>query len=190
MKTQKWVPDVDYEKTIAEGRLAYKRSLRAAIGDSIFEILAVMITVAVIIDLLRNNRADFSILIIVTIADIFLLINLILSYKLVKVVAGNELKNKEDMINVLRYFYNDLTFGDSKQNILRDIRLSTYSSGGRVITVLFKDSDVYIHRTSLGKASSILHFGIFNYYRCKTIAEEFKRMQTDREKYVFRDSFI
>ena len=171
---RKIVPDIDYANSILKNRLVYNRK-----GWFFFEYVQNAVLFLLIIVMLYASFQEPSPFyrIVTVLIFFFLITNFIYLNSLVKVQGQQPLINKENAIITLNHFYENLTFAESKENILRDVHQSNGFSG-RCITLLFHDENVYFHIATLGRADVINPVtAIFNYYKCKKIADTFLEKQ-------------
>jgi len=101
---------------------------------------------------------------------------------LVAVKGGGIVKNKEDVMNTLKHFYDDLTFDASGENMIRDVKPTGWSGSGRVLTVLLNNEQVYFHKATLMRASVIMPvWGLMDYLKAKEMAAYFAELQNKTE---------
>ena len=170
---------VDYQKSIEKQRLVYKRS-----SDSTFEYVLfylVMITVlgsslaGVFIPVVLGDFTVIYIIPIVLLFDAWFVANAILLNAFIK-IKGNQTKDhKKDIIKAIGESLELENLDQPETNMIRDVRLSGFLQSGRVVTCVFDQDTIYLNITSLMRGNALSIFGgLYNYYRCKSIAEDFK----------------
>jgi len=114
-------------------------------------------------------------LFILTVLIIWMILNLILGNSLVKIKGTNVTENKRHMITTLDNFYNGLIFQTNNEKLMRSFKPSYKPICGRVVTVIFESSSMYLNITKLGKSDSptLIH-GLLNYLKAKRIAKYFE----------------
>jgi hypothetical protein len=177
-------PEVDYQKSIAKKRVVYKRSRSVVFEYAMFYFLPISLiiinSVACYYSALDGNYFVSAFCVLIFLASLF---SIILFGKLFKVSGGTILQNKEDAINCIAEFYKDCNFNISRENILRDYHRGSGLRGGRVITIIFNNDEVYFHKMSLGRGDTMMAFyPLFDYFKTKEIAEYFQYLQFKRKK--------
>ncbi|RKR82731.1 hypothetical protein BDD43_2916 [Mucilaginibacter gracilis] len=178
-EVEKLVPDVNVEKCLKKERLVYVKD-----GWFWFEILS--ISTLLIIEMVGGSYGaiqtipdnGYWAIVLMLLINVFIIANFWLLNTFVKVKGMGTLRNKEDAITTLNFFYEDLTFSASKTNMLRNIKPSTFSKWGSALTDIFNNDYVYFHRATITDRISISPLsGIYNYLKCKKIAEHFQQIQ-------------
>ena len=177
------IPPVNYQETIAKGRMVYIPKWDFV--DILFKLLVLSWIFAfpyLTIQMVINGEAYAPIYLVLScIISLWLILGLFLSRKIVKVKGTGLIQNKEDAIKTVNEFYPDRTFNDNSDNILRDYEAGGFSGGGRVITVLFNEQDVYFHKIVLGKGDSLWTlWGPADYSVSRSMADYFKYLQEKR----------
>jgi hypothetical protein len=172
------VPLVDYSKSINQQQLVYVRDWSTIAMRVMLLLLGFGIIFGGSLSIIEESNI-FGIVGILL--GIFMLYDLWQLSRLVKVKGKSIIRNKEDVINALKYFYDGLTFDASQPNVIRDIRLGVFFNTGRIITVILDDDDVYFNITTPGRGNSVIapFSGTWNYYKCKEIAAHFLELQNN-----------
>ena len=182
-KQEKIVPDIDYEKSIAKQKLVYNRK-----GYFVVDyILSSGVMILLITSMLYagyfalKDESNYFLFPISLLAEAWLVVSLFFLNKLVKVNGKGIVRNKEDVMNTLKHFYTELTFEASEENIIRDVK-PTFWGPGRDLIVLLDGNDVYFHKASLMKGSSINPAsGFTDNLKAKEIAKYFQELQAKSE---------
>jgi hypothetical protein len=179
-----FIPEIDYNKTVAKQQIVFKKTARDKFRRIFIFICALIFVIIITMATYYSLLADsYTVLIIEPLLITWLILSYVYTNKTIKVEGISPVINKEDAIKSLKYFYNDLTFDVSQDNILRDFRFSSFLKAGRIITVLFHGNDVYFHKTILGKGNSIYTIsGPIDYLKTKEIAEYFLWLKIKRQK--------
>jgi hypothetical protein len=148
----KIVRDIDYAKSIAQQKLVYNRKGRFVFDNIITKGVFIFLFAAGLF--VSIDSSSYVMLIIILLYGAFLAHSLFHLNILVKIKGQGIVKNKEDAMTTLQYFYKDLTFSASEENMIRDVKRSTFNSG-RDLIVLFEGEDVYFHKQMLMRGSSV-----------------------------------
>jgi hypothetical protein len=178
------VPQVDYERSIKNHRLLYKRTFGFIFDNiltyiaSLFLIGIVALIIPMMINGVKNPYKLFFVIICCILFDAWMIINLILTNTLVK-IDGKDLEiNKKNILETLDAFYDNINSSRIDGNIIRNVKLSTSFRWGRIITVLLNEDIVYLNIITLGRYDSMSPFhGLSNYLKCRRIAQSFELKQ-------------
>lgn len=118
------------------------------------------------------SHQPLQLLPIIIVFDAWLIMTIVLRNSLVKIEGSSVEKNKDDILETLNEYYSDLDFQINNENILRSFKGPYQPIWGRVITVIFDGSAMYLNIIKLGKSDSptIIH-GLFCYLKAKRIAK-------------------
>jgi len=180
------IASINYSKSIAKETLVYKRDSWDKIEHfSMLFMFIASLGLFMYISIDSFLRSDFSTGTISLLPAIWIGVSAVFMNKMVKVEGKSILRNKEDVMNTLKYFYDDVTFGASEEDIIRDISTSGWFNSGRVITVLLNNNMVYFHKISLGRGGAMLPFyGPFDYTKAQEMAEHFKDIQATQPETI------
>lgn len=181
VEQEKIVPDVDYDKSIRKRRLVYKKTIGYIILDYIM-MRGLIIFMSAMILLVGCQewwpQGNYAAVILACFPAIWVTVSLFYLNTLVEVKGLGIVRNKEDVMNTLEFFYEDVTFDASKENMIRDVKPTGWWPG-RVVTVLLAGDSVYFNKTALAKGSSVSPIsGWTDYLKAKEMAAYFVRLQT------------
>ena len=178
---------IDYIKSVQKQRLIYKLNARIIFSYMICYLSAfagfIMISAA-FGELFIEPGAIFYtpalVLFLLIILHLWTIMNLISLNRMVKFDGKNRTTNKDDIIAILKQFYKLDNLDTTDENVIRNIKPYRFILNGKIITCLFDHEIVYLNLTSLQNYNLISSFsGLYNYYKCKRIAQRFKQLQAN-----------
>lgn len=170
---------IDVEKSIQKQRLIYRFSA-AEIFNAILSYLLLFIIVgalnAICISILLKPFISYTLIFLTILIDTLVVLNIILRDTLIRIEGNNIEENKTDILAVLSQYYPKDNFQIHEQNMLRSFKGSYQPIWGRIITVIFDGSTMYLNITKLGKsdAPTMIH-GLQCYLKSKRIARYYKQ---------------
>jgi hypothetical protein len=164
------------DKSIQRGRLVYKLKTSLVFEYLFMYFLAWVLpfaTVMVWLNPLNNNSYVFNGFAIAI--DLWLLIGLYFTNKLIVVKGASIEINKEIILKVLEAEFPEISFSSGNPNLLRGQKPEGWNRYGKIVTVILKDNSIYINilNTFRGGSFSFPH-RITNYITARSIAETFK----------------
>lgn len=176
-------PYVNYSRSIAKEKLIYHK--KGAFNYLLMRWFFVLIVLVLTYTLIDFVKKEDSAAIFLGLLDVFFIVSIYYQNKLVKVKGTGLLRNKEDIMITLRYFYKNASFDASEENIIRDIYRGNSVSAGRDVVVLLDNNIAYFHLTSLGRNNSILPLsGLYDYLKSKKIAAHFQKIQQNHKQEI------
>jgi hypothetical protein len=176
---------IDYNKSIKKKRLVYKTGY-SIVFEYIWYWLIILfsagvVTLPAIVKPANVSHISIYYILFCIVFDFWLMLNVFFLNAFVEIQGQQKDLNKEDIINTLSEFYNLKNLNTSGNKIIRYVRLTGFFHGGRVVSVLLKDDIIYLNITTLLRYDGLSCFnGLYNYYKCRRIANRFKELQTIR----------
>jgi len=182
---------VNYNKSIQKQRLIYILSTRIIWSYIICYIsaaVAFVMLLGIFVNYFAYQPTDPSyypaiIPLLGLIALCWMIANLVLMNAFVKVDGKDKEANRKNMIAILHQYYklNNLDIAD--ENMIRDIKPYEFVINGRMFTCLMDNEIVYLNITTVQNFHNLSPFnGLYNYYKCKRLAKEFKRLKSENKE--------
>ena len=180
MRTQ-----IDYEKSIQKHRLTFKMTTELFMTRLLDNTLWLIFIISTI--LLLTNKDNYStnksvlFLLAVVVLTTWLVIGLVFINKLVVIKGSNMSDNRRKIIQLLNDKFPKLKLDDSGQKIIRyNLKTGAFNWGKR-ITVIFKDNNMFLNITTLGRydIKSPFH-AVIHYWTLKAIKRQFQNNNNSR----------
>lgn len=172
-----FIPVINIEKSLERQHIVYQLSAILILNYFFAYCYALMsiglITVPVIVKPANVSHISVWYFLLCVFFDGWVLINLFLMNKLVKVDHKHHSLQKEDIEAALSKYCGKIEIQERADGILKYSQPTGFFTRwfGRDITILYDDTFVYINIISLGKGDMPSPFhGLTNYLKCKRIA--------------------
>jgi hypothetical protein len=172
-------PEVNYEKSINKNRLVYVNTPSYVIMHVlwlIFMLPIMLLGPCILLSALhKGDQGGVIFGIFILPVSIWLIAGFFFKNAVVKIEGTNLEQNKQNIIDTLNAFYDDLEFQVDNGEILRSKKPSGKPIWGRMITVMFNNDEMLLNISTIGKHQDItVVHGYTNYLKAKKIAEYFQ----------------